>query len=208
MTDRVSRISNEAVAKSTGKTWSEWIVALDLAGAVLWDHKTLVDFLADTYHISQWWCQTIAMQYERTRRQRIAGQTAAAGFEIGVQRTVVLAQSQIWDLITSDRGVTIWLGEMTRFTLAVGSAYATASGITGVIRVVNPPHHLRLTWQSKGWPAASTLQIRLVPVKGERTSLRFHQEQLANDAIRSQMRQHWQEVLNNISAEVLNGNRR
>jgi uncharacterized protein YndB with AHSA1/START domain len=203
MPDRVSRISSEAVAKATGKTWSEWIITLDMAGAVKWDHKTLAEYLAGTYQISQWWCQTIAMQYERMHRQRIAGQTATAGFEIGVQRTIALAQSQLWDFITSDRGIALWLGVVAALTLLEGSAYTTAVGITGVFRVVNPPHHLRLTWQPAGWTKASTLQIRLVPVKSERTSLRIHQEQLADDATRTQMRRHWQEALDNMSVEAL-----
>jgi uncharacterized protein YndB with AHSA1/START domain len=203
MADRVSRISNEAVAKGTGKTWSEWIIALDLAGAAQWDHKTLVEFLAGTYHISQWWCQTIAIHYERMHRQRVVGQTSSAGFEIGIQRTISLAQSQLWDFITSDRGIAFWLGEVAALMLAVGIAYTTASGISGVFRVVNPPHHLRLTWQPAGWNKASTLQIRLIPVKDGKTSLRFHQEHLANDAIRTQMRQHWQEVLDKVSDEAL-----
>jgi len=203
MPDRVSRISSEAVAKATGKTWSEWIIALDLAGAVQWDHKALVEYLAGTYQISPWWCQTIAMHYERMHRQRIVGQTASAGFEIGVQRTIMLAQSQLWDFIISERGIVLWLGDCAAFTRTVGSAYTTTGGTTGVFRVVNPPHHLRLTWQPAGSARASTLQIRLVPVKSEKTSLRFHQEQLADDATRTQMRRHWQEVLDSLSAEAL-----
>lgn len=203
MADRVSRISSEAIAKATGKTWREWTVALDRADAVQWEHKALIDFLADTYHMSPWWCQTIARQYERVHWQRVIGQTATVGFEMGVQRTIALVQGQLWDFLTSVRGIALWLGEPAAGPLIAGSNYLTASGITGVVRVVNPPHHLRLTWQLAGWTRASTLQIRLVPGTGEKTSLRFHQEQLTSEAIRTQMRRHWQEVLATIAEEVL-----
>ena len=36
-------------------------------------------------------------------------------------------------------------------------------GVTGTIRVVNPEVNIRLTWVSKAWLKASTLQVRTIP---------------------------------------------
>lgn len=62
---------------------------------------------------------------------------------------------------------------------------------------------IRLTWRPPGWSHDTTLQVAIVGA-GERTSVRFHQERLADVEERAGQRAHWQAVLAKV-AEALAG---
>ncbi len=199
MPERAARISDAAVKQATGKAWHEWLLLLDLAGAAEQSNKDIVNIIAATGAVSPWWCQTIATHYRRSRQQKVVGQTDGAGFEMGAQHTLPLGQVTLWNLLASPRGLALWLGETQDFTLTAGAEYALADGTHGVIRALNPPDHIRLTWQPANWATHSTLQIRLIALEDERTSLRIHHERLPDEATRLRMRQHWQTVLRAVS---------
>ena len=126
--------------------------------------------------------------------QRVVGQTKSVGFEIGVRRTFAVSPQQAWDVITSEEGIKLWLGDVSGLQLEKGQRYRTEEGAEGEIRVANPGSHIRLTWRPQGWDKASTVQVRVIP-SGVKTVISFHQENLASGKEREQMRQRWQAVL-------------
>lgn len=131
--------------------------------------------------------------------EKIVGLTASVGFQIGVRRTVSLSQEKAWELLTSQKGRKLWLGEIADFTFEKGVAFCTKEGITGVLRVVRPDEQLRLTWQPADWPEASTLQIRLLPAASPgKTTISFHQEKLDTMPRREEMKARWEAVINGL----------
>jgi len=86
----LARVSSGAMTEATGRGWEEWLAALDAAGAAEWTHKEIVAHLAHAHPevASGWWRQTITVGYQQARGGRGVGETAQAGFEIGVQRSV------------------------------------------------------------------------------------------------------------------------
>lgn len=202
MPERAARISDAAVKQATGKTWQEWLLLLDLAEAEEKSNSGIVEIIAASGAVSPWWRQTIATHYRRARQHKVVGQTDGAGFEVGAQQTLPLSQMALWNVLTTPHGLTCWLGEASEFALTVGAKYTLADGTHGVIRLLNPPAQIRMTWQPVDWAAHSTLQIRLIAGGDEQTSLRIHQERLPNEAARLRMRQHWQSVLNTLSEFV------
>ena len=132
-------------------------------------------------------------------RPRVVGQTQDAGFEIGVRKTFSVSPGQAWDLITSEAGLKLWLGDAAEFRLEKGQPYQTREGAEGEVRVVNPGEHFRLTWRPKDWPKASTIQVRIIP-SGGKTVISFHQEQLLGQKQREQMHRRWQKVLEELQA--------
>src|ERR1700738_10164 len=70
---------------------------------------------------------------EKTRNQRMIGQTKTVGFQIGVRRTFSISVEQAWDFLTSEEGQRIWLGEACSFPLTEGATYTTPNGAKGVI---------------------------------------------------------------------------
>ncbi len=125
------------------------------------------------------------------------GQTASVGFQIGVRRTLPCTENALWQLLTSDEGLTIWLGGP--IPLQQGASYTLADGTTGELRVFRPGSHLRLTWQPPGWAAPATIQVRVLPAKGGAT-LSIHQEWLPDSAARTAMKARWDDVIVRLAA--------
>lgn len=192
---RIGGISGEAVAKATGRNWDEWLVFLDALGARQMTHKKIVGLLAAEGGLSNgWWQQMVTVGYEQARGLRKVGQTADAGYQIGVQKTLPIPHELAWDLLVVGPGKDIWLGETQPLDLRKGAEYVTADGASGEIRSVAPGQRLRLTWSHPDLARPSTLQVMLM-ASGEKTSVRFHQEKLSSQDERELMRKHWREVL-------------
>ena len=81
------RISDEAVAAKTGKSWSEWFKLLDRAGAKKMTHQQIAAHLDEHCGVGPWWTQMVAVNYEQARGLRDKHQKPE-GFEISVSRTI------------------------------------------------------------------------------------------------------------------------
>ncbi|GIP24676.1 SRPBCC domain-containing protein [Paenibacillus sp. J22TS3] len=134
--------------------------------------------------------------------ERVIGQTASNGFQVGVRRTFVLPVQEAWALIASPEGMEIWLGGIDQeLDLHPGSKYRTDEGITGEVRVVNELVNLRMTWKKEAWSHPSILQIRTIS-KGENTTISFHQEKLPGMEAREEMKHRWEDVLVRLGAVI------
>ncbi|GIO14033.1 hypothetical protein J19TS2_35880 [Cohnella xylanilytica] len=136
-----------------------------------------------------------AREAARNGSGRVVGLTADAGYQIGVRRTLPIGRDRAWDFLLSPEGRRLWLGDVTDLQLQAGAVYRSVEGIAGEFRVVKPKEQLRLTWQPKGWEKPSTLQIRLLSSRPDKTTLSFHQEKLSDAAARERMKERWEEAL-------------
>lgn len=135
-------------------------------------------------------------------RARPVGLTRDAGWEIGVSRTVAAPVDAVWDLLVSDQGRAVWLGDGADLAPEWGAPYATASGTIGEVRSFRPLDRIRLTWRPAGWDHDSTVQVALTASRTDRTVIRFHQERLVDAAERERQRSHWSAVLDRLVAEL------
>ncbi len=89
------RLSSETVREATGRGWEEWLEALDAAGAADWNHGQIVAHLEREHReaTTSWWRQSITVGYEQARGKRAEGETAA-GFQVGVQRSVAASPAE------------------------------------------------------------------------------------------------------------------
>ncbi len=129
------------------------------------------------------------------------GRTKDAGWQIGVSRTVHQPLGEVWDLLTGPVGSSIWLGAGVAFPAEPGEGYETTAGTTGEVRSYQERRRIRLTWHPADWSHDSTVQITLQPTPSG-TSIRFHQDRLADAAERERQRDHWRAVLDRIIAEL------
>jgi uncharacterized protein YndB with AHSA1/START domain len=136
----------------------------------------------------------VAGAYEVARGLRAVGETASAGFEIGIRKSFEIPVEEAWCLVTSPDGLKAWLGDVPGLAFTRGERYSTADGASGEIRSVTPGRRIRLTWQPFGWPKPSTLQLTIVP-STEKSAISFHQEKLVDEKQREEMRHHWKQVL-------------
>jgi uncharacterized protein YndB with AHSA1/START domain len=137
------------------------------------------------------------------RGGRDVGRTRDAGYQVGIRRTLPIGVDDAWRLVTSGDGVRAWLGDGEPVELAPGREYALADGSGGMVRVVEPGSHLRLTWLPDGWPRSSTIQVRVIAA-ARGTTIALHQEHLPSAAARTERRAHFAaalDALERLSAE-------
>lgn len=193
------KISDSAVQRATGYTWRELFQLIadaeKKANVPQFSHKQIVSFLEKQCSLSPWWCQSVAVAYEKDSGRRQLGETEAAGFEIGAQKTVYASREQVWELLTGPVGMALWLGSGGESKLVPGEKYCTSEGTKGEIRVVKQMNHLRLSWQPADWTNSSTLQLRVISGSEDKTTISFHHEKLPDAAARERMKEHWKNVL-------------
>lgn len=112
-------ISSEAVARATGRSWSEWIALLDQAGARKWDHATIAVYLHDRLGVGDWWSQMVTVGYEQAVGKRVPHQKAD-GFSASASRTLGVPVSAVYQAWTNAAIRSRWLPEdaiqITRMT--------------------------------------------------------------------------------------------
>ena len=202
MTDTINKVSTEAVKKATLKSWDEWLEIIDAAGGADLTHKEIVAYLKASYDLSPWWQQMITVGYEQARGKRVEGETADAGFEIGVQKTLPFPAIRVWEFMTSRTGMKLWLGDVSDLTWRKEETYHSKDGTTGEVRIIHPGKRLRITWKPERWKKPSTVQLTVVSSGERKTSVRFHQENLPDGAAREEMRGRWKRSLEEIGRRL------
>jgi hypothetical protein len=109
MAERWGGVSSEAVEKATGKSWAEWLAALDEAGAKKLDHRGIVALVAGTSGAGPWWRQMIAVGYEQARGLREKHETTS-GYQVGVSKTFPVGVNALWDAWEDAATRRRWLG--------------------------------------------------------------------------------------------------
>lgn len=208
MTRIINKVSNEAVLGATGRSWDQWIRLIDRRGGAGMDHKAIVALLAGPGKVaSGWWRQMVAVGYEHAKGRRKTGETADAGFQVGIQKAVPMGRGPLWRLLTGGEGLRLWLGSVRGLALEPGARYRTGAGISGEIRAVKAGQRIRLTWRPKGRAGDTTLQLTLSCPRNTRgrTTVRFHHERLADGKERERMRARWSRVLEKVAALAAGG---
>lgn len=194
--------SDERVLAATGRTWNGWFALLDDAEAASKDHKGIVSIVAAAGGANAWWQQTVTVAYEKARGLRsTVGETADAGFQVGVRRTLPLSSEVAWHHLVEGPGRADWLGPIEDFDPTPGATFQCDDDTVGDVRSVQPGRRLRLTWQPVGWTRSSTLQLTVQP-KDDRCVVAIHHERLADERTRHEMQQRWTKLLDSLREAV------
>ncbi|WP_197258951.1 SRPBCC domain-containing protein [Paenibacillus dendritiformis] len=178
----------EAIASNTGQAWEEWIDQLERGVDPAWSHERIVRHIAGEYDVSPEWSDMLALLYGQKLGRVPVGQTASAGVQIGVRRTMPVSKDKAWTFLLSPEGLPCWLGTLPSLPLQVRLEYVTEEGTRGQIRSVIPEQKLRLTWQPQGWEHPSTLQVYVLSKSPGKTTISIHQEKLDDIYMRELMR--------------------
>jgi uncharacterized protein YndB with AHSA1/START domain len=126
------------------------------------------------------------------------GRTRDAGWQIGVSRTVDHPPDHVWDVLSSPEGAALWLGEGARLEAERGAPWSADDGAAGEVRSFRPGDRIRVTCRPSGSDHETTVQLAIVPVSGDRASIRLHQERLRDAQERQRQRTHWQRVMDRL----------
>jgi hypothetical protein len=118
-TKRAMQIGDEAVKTKTGKGWAEWFKILDAAGAKNMKHAEIATHLYKKLKVPGWWCQMVAVQYEKERGLRETNQRGENNFNAGVSRVVQIPTAKLYKAWADDQVRRSWLkGDTMEITTA------------------------------------------------------------------------------------------
>lgn len=108
--DAEERLSDEALARSTGYTWDEWSAILDEQGAADQSRAEIAQFLNDTHGLSLWWANTVNVGYERAKAGR-ANPEQPGGYAITASKTFPVRVDRLFSAFVEPAGRERWLGD-------------------------------------------------------------------------------------------------
>lgn len=133
---KVAGISDAAVLKATGKSWHEWLRALDRLGAKQMDHKSIASMVDRKFPaIGGWWGQMVTVGYEQARGLRVPMQKSD-GFSAGASKTIAAPVESLYAAWSDKRRRARWLPDAPlEVTKATASKSVRARWTTDDTRV-------------------------------------------------------------------------
>lgn len=87
---------DDSVRTHTGRSWSEWVAALDEVGATEMEHPEIASWIAEHHdEVGSWWRQTVTVGYERIRGLRAVGQGRDGYYTANKSRTMPLPHDRV-----------------------------------------------------------------------------------------------------------------
>ena len=115
------RVSDEAILKSTGKTWDEWFPILDAWGAREKTHTEIARYVSEEHGVPGWWSQSVTVAYEQARGMRLKYERPD-GFSVTASKTIAVPVEVLFDAFVDDARRKEWLtdGSMSLRTAQPG----------------------------------------------------------------------------------------
>jgi hypothetical protein len=179
MSARYGGVSDAAVQARTGRTWSEWIAALDRAGAHAMNHTEIATHLHDKENVPDWWAQMVAVGYEQAKGLRRPHETAE-GFQVTASRTIAVPIAELF---------AAWSEEATRATW-LGRPAMTISKMT-------PPKSIRIRWND------DSRVVVMFTARGDRRSqVAVDHSRLANAQDVPRLKAYWGAALDRLRVKL------
>jgi hypothetical protein len=170
------KISDEAVQKSTGKTWKNWFSLLNKAGAKKMEHKDVAQLLYKNYGLSGWWSQMVTVQYEQEIKGRKKHETTS-GFQISKSITLTAPLTKIFNTINSPLKRIVWLNDPA-ITITKSSKNKSIRG----------------KWIDK----KTNIEFQFYPKENGKTQLVVQQSKIKSAKEAEKMKTYWRKQLNNL----------
>jgi uncharacterized protein YndB with AHSA1/START domain len=165
------RVSEDAVRRATGRTWSEWFALLDQWGGTRHTHGEIARWLSAEHGVAGWWAQSVIVEFEQARGMRAPGQRPD-GWEVTASKTVGVSVARLYEAFTDDTERERWL-----------------PGAELELRTATAPKSARYDWED-----GSTRVVAWFESKGERKSLLSLAHQKLPDAdAAEEMKAYWRE---------------
>jgi len=173
-------MSDEAIARGTGKTWDELFALLDAWGASERTHPEIAVYAQQAFGISVWWAQGVTVGYERARGMRKMHERTD-GYSANVNRTFGVPLEPLYAAVSDDDQRSNWLDPNS---IRVRSATANKA------------------WRCEMVEDDSRVEIRFTAKSPEKTSIAIQQTRLATEVDVSRWRGFWKERLDDLGESV------
>ncbi len=176
----VAGMSDEAVRKRTGKSWKEWVRALDAVGAAKMPHRDIARQVYENFDISGWWAQMVTVSYERIRGLREVGQRRGGKYEANKSKTFPVAVSKLYGAFGDARKRKRWLPDVAL-----------------KIRTSQRDRSMRITW-----PDDTKVDLWFTSKGAAKSSVSVQHRELAQKSDITRVKDYWGERLGAL-AEVV-----
>lgn len=176
---KLAGVSDAAVKNATGCTWDKWVWALDRISAGDLSHRALAEQIQQTWKISDWWAQSVAVGYERIKGRRAIGQRLSGAYEATKSRTIGAPAARVYKAFADSRQRRKWLPDTT---------------VT--IRKGTPGKSVRMTWDD-----GTSVEVWLTP-KGARTQTAVAHRKLTGRDDVDRRKAFWSEKLTALASVI------
>lgn len=171
------RIGDAAVSGRTGKTWSEWFLILDRAGAEAMEHKATVALLTK-HGLDGWWAQMVTVGYEQERGKRQKHEKPE-GFQVSGSKTVTVSVASLYRAWTDANARKRWLANPS---FSVSKATRNKS--------------LRIKWNQ----GTSRVDVNFYAKGTGKSQVTVQHGRLPNASAAERMKVYWREYLGRLKA--------
>lgn len=161
-------MSDESIRTNTGKTWAQWVRALDAIDAAKLPHRDIAEHVRSTYAVPSWWTQSVTVGYERIRGLREIGQRRSGSYEASKSKTLAVPASAAFAAFVTARIRKKWL-----------------PGVDLKIRKATAPKSVRITW-----PDETFVEVGIT-AKGEKCSVAIAHTKLASKSDANARKAYW-----------------
>ena len=168
-TKQTGNMSDEAIKKSTGKTWDQWCKALDAQGCKKMSHKEIVAVVNKQFGIGPWWQQMVTVGYERARGLRAVHQKTD-GYSFSISRTMPASAMKIFDAFTKPAQLKRWMnGDKFEITKAT------------------PAKSIRMKWQDD-----TRVDVMLYPKGSSKAQVVVQHNKIKNSTAMKKLKAYWE----------------
>lgn len=197
-------ITDEAVRKATGQSWTHWFRVLDRWKAIEKGHTATARYLYEEHGLSGWWSQAVTVRHEIERRMRVVGQRGKT-YEMSVTRTVVASRSQCFESFLDPKKQSVWFTTKAKADLRVGGRYANADGDQGEFLAIQPPKRLRFTWENAEHCPGTVVEVAFTAKGAAKTMVALTHGKLASAKDRESMKRGWSWAMDSFKSYVETG---
>lgn len=170
---KIAGISDAAVAKATGRTWAQWIKALNAAGAKELDHPAIARLVESAFGISPWWSQMVTVGYEQAVLGR-AKHSKGKSFEVGISKTINAPVRAAYNAWTKPATRRRWL-----------------AGADLRIRKATTDKSARITWDAAAGDKATSVSVNFWPKGPGKCMVQVGHAKLPSGAACTKTKKYW-----------------
>ena len=176
---KAAGIGDDAVKAATGKSWAEWFVILDKAGAKTMSHKAIALYLHDKLNCPPWWSQMVTVAYEQKLGLRVKHQRPE-GYQVSVSRTLNATSASLDRAWNDSRSRKRWLVEPIE------------------IRTSTAKKSLRITWKDK----KTSVEVNFYPKGDSKCQITVQHSKLKDAQAATRMKAFWADALDRLRSVV------
>jgi len=105
-------MSDDSVKKATGRTWDQWVSALDGVKADTWQHRQIAEYLQTEFNVPDWWTQMVTVGYERIKGLRARGQRRDGSYEASKSKVFPVPIGELFAAFADDDARARWLTDV------------------------------------------------------------------------------------------------